>query len=86
VRSLEARVKRLEKKRRIADTPSRRAYDDASFRNIGRYAYSAKLKLFRIAGQDEDDLWEFLSERERRCLEKDTPEVASKGQGCDRAG
>lgn len=74
VRGLELRLKRLEQRRKKSNqAPTRAEFDDAAFRDRVSNVYSAKLKLYRMSGR-EDELWQKLSDYDRRVLENDTPE------------
>lgn len=79
VRSLELRLKRLEDraKRRNNRVPSVHEFLDAAFRQRTRNIYSAKLRLYRTAGREED-LWQNLSDHGRETLESGTEEQREK--------
>lgn len=82
MRSLELRLRRLEDraKRRNARVPSVHEFLDADARQRTRNLYSAKRKLYRITGRDEDELWESLSDFGRETLESDTEEQRRKDE------
>lgn len=75
MRSLEARLSRLEKKRKAKSNraPSLAEYLDASFRQRTRRLYSAKSRLM-----GEDRVRRNLSERDQNFLSNDTPEQREK--------
>lgn len=73
------RLRRLEERFRKKKTgaPTRAEFDDAAFRDRVKNVYSAKLKLYRMSGR-EDELWDSLSDHDRETLENDTPEQRAK--------
>ena len=74
-RGLQSRVRTLEDRLRKKRTraPTRVECDDAAFHDRMRNVYSAKLKLYRMSGR-EDELWQKFSDYDRRVLENDPPE------------
>jgi hypothetical protein len=86
MRSLKARVKRLEAKRKAeqkkACIPSQDEYLDAMFRQRTRRLYNAKLKLYRMLGR-EDELWNRLSEFDKKTIENDTFELRARDEGIE---
>ena len=88
MRSLEARLSRIEKKRRAAQKKASistlQEYQEARFRHRIRRADKVRLRMFQIMGR-EDEFWNELSESDRKLVE-DPPEVVARDEDIGERG
>jgi hypothetical protein len=82
MRSLEARLSRLEKQRQAKKhrALSPNEYWPVQSRQQVRRLYNAELKLYRMTDKGEDRLWNSLSDWDREMLENDTPEQQARDE------